>query len=301
MSYFKKKIAYLQANMTIQANEKKTVSGTVCKMYDEHGVCTWGTSCKFEHPPKKAGKNKQKAKSKAPNKANTNNKANTRKTFVNEPVVAHAQQFPYQPCISISDPYFGNPYGHMLDTYGVVYGNVPQKYEVAESSKPALHEQAKGDKPAVHAEPMKHNHASKLAMMVALNNKPVVKITGKLTNQEVYNTVRNEATCEKAIALVTPTVTDVKLVPEYYSQVQKYLTSGKNSVCAVESMWLYNMVSVHVRHAFINPENLQKLVLHCVETIQAHRDGTKTNDVGVCHAVACIKAIGDHYGSNYKF
>lgn len=301
--YFSKRYRYLQVNMTIQADEKKTISGTVCKMYVEHGVCTWGTSCKFEHPPKKAGKNMQKTKSTAPKKANTNNKAKTTKQFANDSAMDHSQQqHSYQPYISTTDPYFGNPYGQMLDTYGVVYGNVPQKYTVA---APALHEQAMGDKPIVHGEHRKHAHAAKQAMMAALSNKTVVNTTGitsKLTNQELYNTVRNETSCEKAIAMVATDVADMSHVPVYYTQVQKYLASGKkNSIFAVESMWLYNLISLHVMHAIINHDNLKMLALHCVNTIQAHRNGTKTDAVGVCQAVACIRAIGDYYVKNYQF
>lgn len=291
--------------MTIQAVEKKTVSGTVCKMYVEHGVCTWGTSCKFEHPPKKVCKNRHKAKSMAPKKANTNNRERTNVSLGKESAVDHSQQHPYQPYISTTDPYFGNPYGQMLDTYGVVYGNVPQKYTVAEPNKPALHEQAVGDKPIVHAEHRKHAHAAKQAMMAALNNKTVVKtpaITSKLSNQELYSIVCNEASCEKAIAMVAPNVADMSHVPVYYSQVQKYLTSGKkNSIFGMESMWLYNLISLHVMHANINHDNLKMLALQCVNTIQAHRNGTKADTTGVCQAVACIRAIGDYYGKNYQF
>ena len=299
--------------MTIQTNVKKTVSGIVCKMYDKHGVCTWGTSCKFEHLPKKACKDKQKTKSKAPKQANTNNKAKKKHAAAYESYQDHEQQLPYQPCISITDPYFGNPYGQMLDTYGVVYGNAPQKYAVEQNNEPELYELAKGDKPNLRAAFKRNNPVVKKSVTPnqdgakkeifakrSVSAPPVVKSDGKLTNQELYNTVRNAATCEQAISLVTD-VADMTFVPAYYSHVQKFLTSGKNAIFALESMWLYDLISLHVRHAVINPDNLKKLTQTCLETIQAHHNGTKTNATGVCHAVACIKAIGDYYGNNYQF
>ncbi len=306
--------------MTIQTNEKKTVSGTVCKMYVEHGVCTWGTSCKFEHPPKKACKDKQKTKSKAPNKANNNNKKKSQHNAVPEKdnVQADSNNMTTGHCI-------GNPYMHMFDTCGIVYGYVPQPYTKKQIDAPVVYdveENAKGDKPNLRAA-FKRNNPEIAALFVSASKSananpttsdetvptrvgkrsvsaPPVIGAGKLTNQEVYNAVRNAATCEQAVSLVS-TVTDMAFVQAYYSHVQKFLTSGKNSVHALESMWLYDLISVHVRHAIINANNLQKLVARCVETIQSYRNGVTTNATSVCHAVACIKAISDFYGTTYQF
>jgi hypothetical protein len=288
--------------MTIQTNEKKTVSGTVCKMYVEHGVCTWGTSCKFEHPPKKACKDKQKTKSTAPKKANTNNKKKVQHTAVpdKDTVQPDSDKTTTGHCI-------GDPYMHMFDTCGIVYGYVPQPFTKKQIDAPVVYdveENAKGDKPDLRAA-FKRNNQVKFAGTPSNVTKRTVSappIIGakKLTNQELYDAVRNADTCEHAVSLVS-TVTDVAFVPAYYSHVQKFLTSGKNSVHVLESMWLYDLISVQVRHAIINASNLQRLVLHCVETIQSYRSGLTTNASSVCHAVACIKAINDFYGTAYQF
>lgn len=303
----------VSSNMTIHNsnNPKKQVPGVVCKMFLEHGVCTWGDSCKFEHPPKKACKNKTRAK--APKKANTNNRAgNSKQTVAYESNQDSEQhQLPYQPCISITDPYFGNPYGQMFDTYGVVYGNVPLKYAVEQKqSKPELYELAKGDKPnriaaaklnnKVNIPSNQDGNKKVIFAKRSISAPPVIMADCKLTNQELYSAVRGAASCEHAISLVTD-VTDMAFVPDYYSHVQKYLTSGKSAVLTLESKWLYDLVSLHVRHAVINSENLKMLIQNCLETIQAHRNGTRLNATNVCHAIACIKAIGDHYCNNYQF
>lgn len=309
----------VSTKMTIQTNEKKTVSGTVCKMYVEHGVCTWGTSCKFEHPPKKACKDKQKTKSKAPNKANTNNKKKKPCGAVPEKETeqADSNNTTTEHCI-------GNPYMHMFNTYGIVYGYIPQPYTKKQDTAPKVYdveENAKGDKPNLRAA-FKRNNPDIATLFVSAsksaNAKPVtsdetpIRVgkrsvsappvigVGKLTNQELYDTISNASTCEQAIALVS-SVSDMSFVPAYYSHVQKFLTSGKNSVHVLESMWLYDLISGHVRHAIINASNLQRLVSHCVETIQSYRNGLTTNATGVCHAVACIKAISDFYGTTYQF
>jgi hypothetical protein len=312
--------------MTIQNNEKKTVSGTVCKMYVEHGTCTWGTSCKFAHPPKKACNDKQKKKSMAPNKANTNNKKK-------QPGDKATMQYDTQPFSSNATPgcYVESPYLHMFNTYDIVYGYVPQPYpkKITNPTEPeADEEEDQPEKLSLRAAYKLNNPsiASKFASAkanakatavksatpspVMHNEKPlIVKHAGlsagsKLTNQELYNTIRTAATCEQAIARVS-TVTDMTFVPAYYSHVLKFLTSGKNSVHTLESMWMYDLISLHVRHAVINANNLQKLVLHCVETIQSyrqlHHSDATVNATHLCHAVACIKAIGDFYGTTYQF
>lgn len=299
--------------MTIHT-EKKTVSGTVCKMYIEHGVCTWGTSCKFEHPPKKAGKDKQKKKSKAPNKANTDKKKPAHNTIHEKDCVQADSN------ITNTGHCIVNPYLHMFDTYDTVYGYMPQAYTKKQNDAPVVYDveaNAKGDKPNLRAV-FKRNNPDIAALFVSASKSagtsnytptrtgkrtvsaPPVIGTGKLTNQEVYNAVRNAATCEQAVSLIS-NVSDVTYVPSYYSHVQKFLTSGKNSVHVLESMWLYDLISVHVRHAVVDVGNLQRLVLHCVETIQSYRNGLTANCTSVCHAVACIRAISDFYGTTYQF
>jgi hypothetical protein len=308
--------------MTIQHNEKKTVSGTVCKMYVEHdGLCTWGTSCKFDHPLKQACKDKQKTKSKAPNKANTNNNKKKKPQHCAVPEKDNVQPDSYN---ITTGHCIGDPYMHMFNTYGIVYGYIPQPFTKKQNDLPKVYdveENAKGDKPNLR-EAFKRNNPTIAAKFVSASKSaaaspvtfgempanvskrsvsaPPVIGADKLTNQELYNAVHNATTCEQAIAMVS-SVSGMTFVPAYYSHVQRFLTSGKNAVHALESMWLYDLISVHVRHAIINANNLQRLVSHCVETIQSYRRGLTTNATSVCHAVACIKAVSDFYGTTYQF